>query len=216
MQGNLESHQRSGGRRIRSAADDLVVEACTDGACAIGVDHGMGPFGMKIDSLATKRSPSKVRYFIRFGDVPEGKRSTMWTAPNVYMQGRTGQTLPGLSAYHAKRRGKRWELVTDDINVGSGIASLFTCFQRSLEEPDFHKVFLLKGVATTWKNMTAMERREFTDWYPGKGAEGFEILGTDGEPLVRDLEIVSLVSVTDLVCKMIDFPDEWDGFLGAS
>jgi hypothetical protein len=151
-----------------------------------------------------------VRYFIRFGDVPEGNRSKMWTAPNVYMHGRIGEMLPGLSAYDAKRKGKKWVLNTDDVNVGSGIASLLECFSRAVEAPDTNRIYLLKGVATTWKNMTSQERDRFADWYPGKASEGRDVQGTDGEPLVRDFEIISMIEVTDLVCKMIDFPEEWE------
>jgi hypothetical protein len=134
----------------------------------------------------------------------------MWTAPNAYMHGRIGQTLPGLSAYDAKRKGTKWVLITDNINVGSGIASLFDCFHRAAEEPNANKIYLLKGTATTWKAMTRQERNEFADWYPGKGSEGLDILGTDGEPLVRDFEIISAVKVTDLICKMIAFPEDWE------
>lgn len=134
----------------------------------------------------------------------------MWTAPNIYMHDKVGQTLPGLSAYNAKRKGKKWVLVTDDINVGSGMASLSDCFYRAVNAPDRNKVLLLKGVATTWKNMTPQDRETFADWYPGRGYEGYDILGTGGEPLVRDFEIISTVKVTDLSCKMIDFPEDWE------
>ncbi|MCS4089204.1 hypothetical protein [Rhizobium sp. BK176] len=151
-----------------------------------------------------------MRHFIRFGDVPEGKKSKMWTAPNVYMHGSVGRVLPGLSAYGAKRKGGKWVLVTDEINVGSGIASLSDCFYRAVNAPDSNKIYLLNGVATTWKNMTSQEKETFADLYPGKRYEGYDILGTDGEPLVRDFEIISTVKVTDLICKMIDFPEDWD------
>lgn len=137
----------------------------------------------------------------------------MWTAPNVYMHGRIGETLPGLSAYFAKRRGKKWKLVTDDINVGSGISSLHELFDRAFREPDTNKIFLLRGVTVTWRNMTPEEREKFDDWYPGKGGERFDILGTDGEPLVRDFEIVGTVAIANLICKMIGFPEEWEGQL---
>lgn len=159
---------------------------------------------------ATTKTAPRIRYFIRFGDVPNGDKSKMWTAPNVYMHGNIGQTLPGLSAYGAKRKGRKWALNTDDINVGSGIASLYELFYGAIKEPDTHKIYLLKGVATTWKNMTSAEQVEFDDWYPGKGREGFDILGTDGEPLVRDFEIIAAVKVTDLICSMIAFPDDWE------
>jgi hypothetical protein len=161
-----------------------------------------------------KTRTSRARHFIRFGDIPDGKKSKMWTAPNVYLHGRIGQTLPGLSAYDAKRQGDKWVLVTDDINVGSGLASLSDCFFRALKAPDTNRVYLLKGAATTWRNMTSQERKEFDDLYPGKGREGLDILGTDGEPLVRDFEIVSTVQVTDLVCKMISFPEDWEDEIG--
>jgi hypothetical protein len=84
------------------------------------------------------------------------------------------------------------------------------CFHRAWVAPDTNSIFLLKGVATTWKNMTAKERREFSDWHPGKGREDYDIPGTDGEPLVRGFEIVSGVAVTDLICKMVDFPEAWE------
>lgn len=151
-----------------------------------------------------------MRHFIRFGDIPEGNRSRMWTAPNTYMYARRGQVLPGLSAYEAKRRGRRWELITDDINVGSGIASLSECFYRSVSAPDANPIYLLKGTATTWRNMTAPERKAFADWYPGRGCEGFDILGTDGEPLVRDFDIVSKVKTSELICGMVSFPEDWE------
>jgi hypothetical protein len=168
---------------------------------------------MRIVDATKKIAAARARYFIRFGDLPEGNKSRMWTAPNIYMHGRIGQTLPGLSAYSANRKGKKWVLMTDDINVGSGIASLFDCFHRVLQAPDINKIYLLKGIVTTWKNLSLQEQKKFADWYPGKGREGFDILGTDGEPLVRDFEIVSPVRVTDLVCKMIGFPEEWEADL---
>lgn len=164
---------------------------------------------MSIDDTIPKTAAARARYFIRFGDLPEGNKSKMWTAPNVYLHARIGQTLPGLSAYEAKQKGKKWVLITDDINVDSGLASLFDCFYRALKAPDTNRIYLLRGVATTWKNMSPQERREFDDWYPGKDYEGVDIPGTDGEPLVRDFEIVSTVNVADLVCKMIDFPEDW-------
>jgi hypothetical protein len=134
----------------------------------------------------------------------------MWTAPNAYMHGRVGHKLAGLSAYDARLEGGRWVLNTDDVNVGSGLASLSELFYRAVTEPDDNKVYLLKGVATTWKNMTPHEQKDFADLYPGKGCERFDILGTDGEPLVRDFEVISAVKVTDLVCQMINFPEDWE------
>ncbi|MNV82476.1 hypothetical protein D3C71_1762140 [compost metagenome] len=107
-------------------------------------------------------------------------------------------------------------LITDNINVGSGIASLFDCFHRATGKPDTNRIYLLEGIATTWKNMTPQERNDFADWYPGKGSEGLDILGTDGEPLVRDFEIISSVKVTDLICKMIDFPEDWEDVFSSS
>jgi hypothetical protein len=165
---------------------------------------------MSIADTTPGIAAARIRYFIRFGDVPEGNKSRMWTAPNVFMHGRIGQILPGLSAYRAKRKGRKWALITDDVNVDSGIASLFECFQGAVNTPDTNKIYLLKGVATTWRNMTPQERKKFADWYPGEGREGSDILGTDGEPLVRNFEIVSTVKVTDLICKMIAFPEDWE------
>lgn len=156
-----------------------------------------------------KAAAGRTRYFIRFGNIPDGDKSRMWTAPNAYMNGRIGQKLAGLSAYDAKQERGKWVLNTDDINVGAGIASLSELFYRAVTEPDENKVYLLKGVATTWKNMTPQERKDFADLYPGKGCERFDILGTDGEPLVRDFNVISEVKVTDLVCQMISFPEDW-------
>lgn len=151
---------------------------------------------------------ARVRYFIRFGEVPEDGRSRMWNAPNLYMHDKIGQVLPGLSAYHAKMVGGKWVLDTDDINVGSGIASLMACFHRAVVAPEANKIYLLKGVATTWRNLTPQERETFDDMYPGN--DRYEMLGTDGEPLVRDFEVAGTVEVSDLVCKMIAFPEDWE------
>lgn len=167
------------------------------------------------DNSAQKLPARRGRYFIRFGEIPEDRRSRMWTAPNAYMYGRVGETLPGLSAYEAKRSGKKWVLNTDDINVGSGIASLSECFYRALSAPETNRIYLLRGAATSWKNMTPQERKKFADWYPGRGCEGFDLLGTDGEPLVRDFEVVSVVSASDLVCEMVSFPEDWEDELAA-
>jgi len=134
----------------------------------------------------------------------------MWKAPNLYLHDRVGQMLPGLSAYHVEQEGPKWVLVTEEINVGSGMASLLECFDKALNAPETNRIYLLKGVVTTWRNMTRQERREFADWHPGEGREDYDILGTDGEPLVRDFEIVSTVMVTDLICRMISFPEEWE------
>jgi hypothetical protein len=151
------------------------------------------------------------RFFIRFGDVPEGGKSLMWTAPNIYINDKVGQVLPGLSAYEVTRDGDKWVLITDTINVGSGIASLNDCFHRAVMAPNSNPVYLLKGNATTWENMTREERNQFEDWYPGEGNEGYVLEGTDGEPLVRDFTVISTVKVTDLTCAMIDYPEDWDG-----
>lgn len=124
-----------------------------------------------IDNSPQKPPARRGRYFIRFGEIPEDGRSRMWTAPNAYMYGRVGETLPGLSAYEAKRKGKKWVMITDDINVGSGIASLSECFYRALSAPDTNRIYLLRGTATSWKNMTPQERKTFADWYPGRGFE---------------------------------------------
>lgn len=167
---------------------------------------------MDTDEAPRKSRSRRTRLFVRFGEIPEGGKSRMWTAPNAYMVGRVGETLPGLSAYEVKKQGKKWVLNTDDINVGSGIASLYECFDRALAEPETNRIYLLRGAATSWKNMTPAERKQFDDWYPGKGCEGFDLLGTDGEPLVRDFEIVSVVNASDLVCAMISYPEDWDDF----
>jgi hypothetical protein len=149
------------------------------------------------------------RHFVRFGEIPEGKRSTLWNAPNIFFSGQVGATLPGLSAYSVLRRGEKWELDTESINVGSGMASLMALFDRTHTDLNELPIYLLHGVATTWRSLTADERDQFKEWYPGRGRERLQILGTDGEPLVRDFEIVSKLNVADLVCKMINYPDDW-------
>ena len=152
----------------------------------------------------------ETRFFIRFGEVPESARSKMWTAPNAFLHDTIGQELPGLSAYEVTREEGKWVLQTDDVNVGSGMASLMELFASAASEPDQNPIFLLRGQATCWSNMTEDERRAFADWDPGEGREHFDILGTDGEPLVREFEIVGNVAVTDLVCAMVDYPGAWD------
>jgi hypothetical protein len=154
------------------------------------------------------------RYFIRFGEVPDGRKSRMWKAPNLFLHDKIEQLLPGLSAYDTEWQDEKWVLNTDDINVDSGMSSLLECFAGAMSSPETNKVYLLRGAATSWKNMTARERKEFAEWHPGKGYEAFDILGTDGEPLVRNFEIVSVVSVEDLVCRMIAFPEDWVDGLG--
>lgn len=162
-----------------------------------------------VESPSLKPSARRGRYFIRFGEIPEDALSRMWTAPNAFMHSRVGEVLPGLSAYEVRKKGGKWVLSTDDINVGSGIASLSECFYRAVTSPEATKIYLLRGAATSWKNMTSEERKKFDAWYPGKGCEKFDILGTDGEPLVRDFEVLSVLSVRDLICEMISFPEDW-------
>lgn len=167
---------------------------------------------MDMDEAHRKSRSRRDRHFIRFGEIPEDGRSRMWTAPNVYLSGRVGETLPGLSAYEVSKEGTKWVLNTDDINVGSGMASLLDCFSRALGNPEDNRIFLLRGVATSWKTLSPSERNQFEDWYPGKGRESFDLLGTDGEPLVRDFEIVSLVNASDLICAMVSYPEDWEDF----
>lgn len=161
------------------------------------------------ETPSLKPTARRGRYFIRFGEIPEDALSKMWTAPNAFMYSRVGEALPGLSAYEVKKKGRKWVLNTDDINVGSGLASLSELFFRAVSSPDSTKIYLLRGVATSWKNMTSEERKKFDAWYPGKGCERYDILGTDGEPLVREFEVISTVSVNDLICEMISFPEDW-------
>jgi hypothetical protein len=54
---------------------------------------------MRIAGTTPLKSAGSVSHFIRFGDIPEGNKSRMWTAPNTYQHSRIGQILPGLSAY---------------------------------------------------------------------------------------------------------------------
>ncbi len=118
--------------------------------------------------------------------------------------------LPGLSVYEVTPLDEKWELMTDEINVGSGMASLLENFHRAINSQDNCAIYLLTGRPSTWESLTTSEKEAFEDWYPGEGAELVEFQGTDGEPLLGCFEIIRTLQVDDLICKMIEFPEEWE------
>lgn len=149
------------------------------------------------------------RHFIRFGEIPDGNKSTLWRAPNHFFQGEIGRKLPGLSVYEVRKDGDRWELLTDEINLGSGMASLLELFGRA-EEDSSAKIYLLEGTANCWSTLSEEDKAAHEDAWLGKGYDDHDLLGTDGEPLLGSFEVIGMLSLRDLVCKMISYPEDWE------
>lgn len=149
-----------------------------------------------------------MRYFIRFGELPEDGRSRLWNAPNVYYSGLVGSKLPGVSVYEVHKRGGKWDIDTDNLNSGSGFASLSELLYRHIKDKSL-PILLLTGKPVRWKDFSPEERKEFERFYPGKGATAYELEGTDGEPLLRDIKQIGLLDPLDITCEAHSYPKDF-------
>lgn len=147
-------------------------------------------------------------YFIRFGNFPKSGRSKIWNAPNVYMHGRVGSELPGMSVYQVKRRRSKWEIITDNLNSGSGYASLSELLYRHVKDRNL-PIYLISAKALTWADIPKDERPRYDDYWMGPGTSQWPLQGTDGEPLVREFKGIKKLDVTDLFCESQNFPKDY-------
>lgn len=161
----------------------------------------------KIMPVAEARA---VRYFVRFGELPEGGRSKMWTAPNAYYTSSVGTELPGISVYEVKksRRKGKWVIQTDTLNSGSGVASVSDLLYRHFTDTTL-PIYLLTGVPVRWMDLSDDDQTRFDDYWMGKGAERYDLMGSDGEPMLRDPTAVGKINVMDLICPLVGFPEDY-------
>lgn len=138
---------------------------------------------------------TKERYFIRFGDLPKNGRSKLWTAPNLYYTSQVGREYPGISVYEVVKKRNKWYIITDGINL-HGMSGLEQLLQGA--KANTETIYLLEGKPVTWNNLTKKEQKEFEEFWPGKGYEDYDLQGTDGEPLLRDIKTVKTLKFNDL------------------
>lgn len=149
------------------------------------------------------------RYFIRFGELPADGRSRMWASPHAHHGAAVGSHLPGISVYEVRRAGATLEMDTEPLNVGSGRASLGELLYRHATDQSL-PIYLLTGIPVRWSDLDEGDQEAFEAFWPGDGAEDCDLAGTDGEPMLRSPEVVSSVSIMDIVCQTMNFPEEYE------
>lgn len=145
-----------------------------------------------------------VSRFIRFGEPPTSGRSKVWQAPTVFHTSQQGTDLLGLSVYEARRQGRNWRIVTDNLHT-HGMSSLADLLYDAVQEKPDRKTYLLKGRFLRWGHISKEERRNRDD----QGYARDPVIGTDGEYLLRDYQIIGEIDPWLIVAPAVGFPEDY-------
>lgn len=142
--------------------------------------------------------------FIRFGDIPEGERSTVWAAPNVFAMGEVGRQEDGTSVYRVAYNADRnlWQ-IDDSLLTDGGYAS---ADELLAGQDEFYDEFVSGGHYYDAQNRSAgwvppiYQLRPNEDRRPIYLVTGDEVgEGIDGEPVIRNVRTLGQITARDVL-----------------